>query len=95
MFRPAQTASHLHNPEIFLRERVWLHPKPVFFYLSDPFSCRRKRWFFRSNVIALWHWLIGCVLGESEGWEEAHKTSNTAKTDVSGVGIRERLGGGQ
>lgn len=38
---------------------------------------------------------MGCMLGESERWEEAHKISNTVKSDVSGVGIRERLGGGQ
>lgn len=35
------------------------------------------------------------MLGEREEWEEAQKTSNTVKSDVSGVGVRERLGGGQ
>lgn len=38
---------------------------------------------------------MGCMLGESEGWEGARKTSNTPKSNVSWVEIRERLGGGQ
>lgn len=35
---------------------------------------------------------MGCVLGESRGWEGARRTSNTLKSDVSWVGTGGKLG---
>lgn len=37
---------------------------------------------------------MGCVLGESQGREGAHRTSNTLKSDVSWAGAGEEFGRG-
>ncbi len=52
--------------------------KNIFFIPQNPlFAVWRSICFFERNLIALWHQLMGCVLGESQGGEGAHRTSIT------------------